>query len=82
MGRLERQNQRLRLFDGISSHICHLSTASLSCFTLLSFPACRLYLWCDPDILEHANGRLVQCTNQPYKSYCFTSANSGYSNNP
>lgn len=41
-----------------------------------------LFMWCDKDVVDHSNGRLVQCTDAPHKSFCFTSANSGYSNNP
>lgn len=40
-----------------------------------------LFIFCDPDVIEKSNGRVVQCTSQP-QSLCFTSAESNWSNNP
>ena len=43
-----------------------------------------LYIFCDPDIMETANGRVAHCTREPAApdSYCFTSGESNWSNNP
>jgi len=43
-----------------------------------------LLILCDPDIMEHSNGRLAQCTKEPNAptSYCFTSGETNWSNNP
>jgi hypothetical protein len=40
-----------------------------------------LFVYCDPDVVEHANGRVVQCSDEP-KTLCYTSAESNWSNNP
>jgi len=40
-----------------------------------------LFVFCDPDVVENANGRVVQCSPEP-RSLCFTSAESNWSNNP
>jgi hypothetical protein len=43
-----------------------------------------LYIFCDPDIMESANGRVAHCTREPAApdSYCFTSGETNWSNNP
>jgi hypothetical protein len=43
-----------------------------------------LYIFCDPNILESANGRVAKCTSEPSApdSYCFTSGETNWSNNP
>ncbi|KAA0156070.1 hypothetical protein FNF29_01486 [Cafeteria roenbergensis] len=40
-----------------------------------------LFIYCDPDILQNANGRVAECAKEP-RSLCFTSAESNWSNNP
>lgn len=43
-------------------------------------PAAAPAVWCDPDVLEHSNGRLVKCTSEPQApdAYCFTSAETNW----
>jgi len=43
-----------------------------------------LYIFCDPNIMESANGRVAHCTSEPNApdSYCFTSGETNWSNNP
>lgn len=43
-----------------------------------------LFIFCDPNILDSANGRVAQCTSEPNAptSYCFTSGETNWSNNP
>ena len=43
-------------------------------------PAAPPAVWCDPDVLEHSNGRLVKCTSEPQApdAYCFTSAETNW----
>ena len=43
-----------------------------------------LYIFCDPNILDSSNGRVAKCTSEPSApdSYCFTSGESNWSNNP
>jgi hypothetical protein len=43
-----------------------------------------LFIYCDPDIMEHSNGRLAHCTQEPADpdSYCYTSGETNWSNNP
>ena len=43
-----------------------------------------LLIFCDPDIMAHSNGRLIRCTREPAApdSYCFTSGETNWSNNP
>lgn len=43
-----------------------------------------LFIFCDPNIMEHSNGRLAYCTREPNApdAYCFTSGETNWSNNP
>jgi hypothetical protein len=45
-----------------------------------------LLIFCDPNIMEHSNGRLAHCTRKDdpngVDAYCFTSGESNWSNNP
>jgi hypothetical protein len=43
-----------------------------------------LTIFCDPNIIESANGRVAKCTSEPDApaSYCFTSGETNWSNNP
>ena len=43
-----------------------------------------LLLWCQPNPVESANGRLAQCTEEPAapRSLCFGSGDTNWSNNP
>jgi hypothetical protein len=43
-----------------------------------------LLLWCQPNPVEAANGRLAQCSSEPQApaSYCFGSSDTNWSNNP
>jgi hypothetical protein len=43
-----------------------------------------LFIFCEPNILDAANGRVAMCTREPAApdSYCFTSGESNWSNNP
>lgn len=43
-----------------------------------------LFIYCDPDIMEHSAGRLAHCTQEPDApdAYCYTSGETNWSNNP